>query len=306
MHERVVPIPDVCDVTYVRGARARTGAPPDLLVEIPHGATRAAHFDALAARLGGPFPDDLRAFFFVNTDVGAPEVGVRFAERVVAADASRSAVVVRALVPRTFVDLNRAIDTSLVAAQAAPGMTPGIAPYVRAESDLRLLLERYAAYRDVVDAAFAWVCGAGGTGVMLHSYAPRSVDVAVDEHIVRSLRDAYRPERVCTWPLRAEIDLITRDGAGRLLADGALVAALRARCGDDGIAPVENEAYFLHEATLAARFAARHAGRTLCLEMRRDLLVREFTPFAEMEIDAARADAMAARLADALLARWTA
>ena len=68
---------------------------PDLLVEIPHGATRAAHFDALASELVGPFPDDLRDFFFVNTDVGAPEVGGALAARVVADDPHRTAVVIR-------------------------------------------------------------------------------------------------------------------------------------------------------------------------------------------------------------------
>jgi hypothetical protein len=36
--------------------------------------------------------------------------------------------------------------------------------------------------------------------------------------------------------------------------------------------------------------------------MRRDLLVREFTPFAEMEIDPAKADRLAAVLANALTA----
>ncbi|MCC7110979.1 MAG: hypothetical protein IT382_16925, partial [Deltaproteobacteria bacterium] len=66
-------IEGVVDVQQVRGARARPGAAADLLLEVPHGATRAHHFAALKGQLKGPFPDDLLDFFFVNTDVGAPE-----------------------------------------------------------------------------------------------------------------------------------------------------------------------------------------------------------------------------------------
>lgn len=68
-------IPSVADVSFHWGAQAAPAAVPDLLLEIPHGATKASHFDDLAAELVGPFPADLRSFFFVNTDVGAPEVG---------------------------------------------------------------------------------------------------------------------------------------------------------------------------------------------------------------------------------------
>ncbi len=103
-------LPSVADVAYVRGpAASGPDAPPDLLLEVPHGATRAAHFDALRADLVGAYADDLRDFFFVNTDVGAPELAQRIAERFVAADPTRTAVVVRCLVPRTFVDCNRVI-----------------------------------------------------------------------------------------------------------------------------------------------------------------------------------------------------
>ena len=67
----------VVDVEIVRGARARPDAPPDLLVEVPHGADRRAHYDALRARLRGDLPADLHAFFHVNTDVGAWQLGRR-------------------------------------------------------------------------------------------------------------------------------------------------------------------------------------------------------------------------------------
>lgn len=294
---RLASIAGVAEVTVHRGGAAAPDAGPDVVLEMPHGATRGAHFDALAAELHGPFPDGLKDFFFVNTDVGSGELGTRLAERLVAATPERSVVTIRCLIPRTFVDCNRIVAR---ATDQRDGVTPGIAIYVRDERDRALLLERHAAYEELVRRAFDAVCGAGGRGMMLHTYAPRSVNVRVDDDIVASLRDAYEPEVLRTWPLRPEVDLITADGEGRVMADPALVAGARAAFGRIGIAPAENEAYFLHPATLAAENAARHRGRTLCLEIRRDLLVREFTPFAEMEVVPAQVDRFAAALEEAL------
>jgi hypothetical protein len=132
---------------------------------------------------------------------------------------------------------------------------------------------------------------------MVHTYAPRSVDVPVDERIVERLREAYLPENVGRWPLRPEVDLITRDPEGRRLAADALVEAVAAAFRAAGLAVAEAASYALHPATLAASFAARFPGRTLCLEVRRDLLVGAFTPFEEMAIDPAKADRVAAALA---------
>lgn len=296
-------VPRVCDATPVRGSSARAESPPDLVIEVPHGATRAAHFDALRAELSGPFPDGLRDFFFVNTDVGAPEVAVRVAERFVASDPRRSALVLRCLVPRTFIDCNRAIDASTrPASSAAGGVTPGIAEYVRDADDLRLLFARYSAYRDLTTRAIDAACGGGGLALMLHSYAPRSIDVPVDDRIVERLRAEYRPENLAKWPLRAEVDLITRAPDGRRLAGDAVVAAVQGALDRAGLRHAEGAAYALHPSTLAALHAERHPGRTLCVEMRRDLIVPEFTPFAEMTADPAKADRLAAPLAEALSA----
>jgi hypothetical protein len=294
----------VADVLHVRGADAPAGAPPGLLVEVPHGATRAAHFESLRAELRGEFPEGLRDFFFVNTDVGAPEVAEALAGRIVRAAPTRSVAVIRCRIPRTFVDCNRVIaPDARPAASPAGGVTPGIASYVRDDGDLRLLLARYAAYRDLVTRAVDLVCGAGGTALMLHSYAPRSIDVPVDERIVERLRAEYAPGRIETWPLRAEVDLITRDPDGRRLADAGLVASVRSSLERAGYGTAEGEAYALHPSTLAWTFAARWPGQTLCIEMRRDLLARTFTPFAEMEIDPAKAGRMADALAAAFEAR---
>jgi hypothetical protein len=291
-------IPDVCEVELVRGARA--GDVPDLLLEVPHGATRAAHYDRLRGELRGPFPEDLRDFFFVNTDVGAPEVAQRTAELFVAADPGRSALVVRCLVPRTFVDCNRVIDVGAAPRASSAGeFTPGVHAWVRDPHDLALLLGRYRAYRALVEDAAERVCGSGGQMLMVHSYAPRSIDVAVDDRVVERLRDAYRPERITTWPLRSPVDLIVDTPDGVRLASPELMARVRADFAAAGYDVALNGAYALHPMTLAATIAARHPGRTLCLELRRDLLVPAFTPFVELHADPPKIERVAAALARA-------
>ena len=87
------PIPSlsaVCDVTYVRGAAAAPDAPPDLLLEVAHGATRAGDFTAWTDRLRGSYGEELLDFFFVNTDVGAPELALAIARDVVARAPART------------------------------------------------------------------------------------------------------------------------------------------------------------------------------------------------------------------------
>ncbi|MEQ9649430.1 MAG: hypothetical protein RLO52_28285 [Sandaracinaceae bacterium] len=102
----------VARVAHLRGADADPAAPPDLLVEVPHGADRREHYDALHARMVGALPEDLHEFFHANTDMGAWDVGRRVAERILAEDPSRSALLVRCLIPRTFVDTNRLVDAA--------------------------------------------------------------------------------------------------------------------------------------------------------------------------------------------------
>lgn len=297
-------IPALADVFLYRGSRAEPDAAPDLLLEVPHGATLAAHFDALATELRGPFPDDLRSFFFVNTDVGAPEVADALARQVEADEPDRTVLVVRCLVPRTFVDCNRVIEPDAEPRASAAGeVTPGLAPYARDAADRQLLLGRYAAYRDLVTRAMDVVCGGGGDALMLHSYAPREVDVPVDDRIVERLREAYEPDRIDDWPLRPEIDLIVRTPEGELLASEPRVARVRAAFESDGLEVAEGRTYPLHPSTMAHFFARRHPGRTLCIEMRRDLLVPAFTPFAEMRGDPSKAAWLGAALARAVSCR---
>ena len=78
-------IPGLCEIEYFGSPGTSPGTPPDLLVELPHGATTLAHLENLAGKLSSRLPPDLKEFFFVNTDVGTPEcareVGRRFPGR---------------------------------------------------------------------------------------------------------------------------------------------------------------------------------------------------------------------------------
>lgn len=298
-----VSAPGVCEVHLLRGAAAASSRAPELLLEVPHGATRAADFAALRAQLAGDYRDDLRDFFFVNTDVGAPELAVAVAERFVAAHPDKVAAVVRCLLPRTFVDCNRRIDENAIGKGSDAGApTPGLPPWVQNDADRRLLLAHYATYRQVVEAAFDGVCGSGGLGLMVHSYAPRSIDVAVDDDIVASLRREYAPGRIESWPLRAPVDLITVDPDGRELCAVQVARIAEQEFTAAGLQVERNGAYNLHPITLAHTFASRYPGRTLCLELRRDLLVPQFVPFVELTVDRDKVARAAGPLVAAVLA----
>jgi hypothetical protein len=114
------------------------------------------------------------------------------------------------------------------------------------------------------------------------------------------------PDKVETWTLRAMVDLIAHSPDGRLLAGEALLAATKAAYAGAGFEVAVDGAYALHQATLAYEFATRYPQQTLCLELRRDLLVTEFTPFAEMRGAPAKVDKAAAPLAAAAHAVLTA
>src|SRR5258706_12976634 len=108
----LVSIPSVVDIEVIRGSRAAATNGFDLVIEIPHGATRTEDFTSLASRLTSPLPDALVDFFHVNTDAGAPELGVATAHRFVAAEPTRSVALLRCRIPRTFIDCNRRIDAT--------------------------------------------------------------------------------------------------------------------------------------------------------------------------------------------------
>lgn len=295
-------IPGVCEVRLLRGAAASPGAPPDLLVEVPHGATRTRHYDALRASLRGPFPEDLVAFFHANTDAGAPEYAWALAERLVALEPSRTVLVVTSEIPRTFIDVNRVIEASPEELRSGK-VTPGLPPYVRDPDDLALLRARHGDYVAATEAAYRWAGDAGGLALMAHTYAPRSVDVEVDDRIVESLRRAYSPSVEPTWPLRPEVDLVAREPGGRVVAE-PLVRRFAAAFAEDGLEAAVSATYPLHPATLAFRHLARLEPRGICVEVRRDLLVERFAPFEEAVVSPAKVARIVAPLARAIRGAW--
>jgi hypothetical protein len=292
----------IVDVKIINGDRASPAATADLLVEVPHGATTTEDYTSLAAQLASPLPASLIDFFYVNTDAGAPELALATARRFVAAEPTRTAAVLRCRVPRTFIDCNRRIDAS--PAEFREGkVTPGIPPWITAPEDRALLRERYDAYVAAVRGAIA-ALAPGGALLLLHTYAPRSVDVEVDLDIVEKMHRAWHPDVAETWPLRPEVDVIGRGVDGTSHAPQAVVAALREALAARGLTAADSATYPLHPSTLAWEHQARLPGRALCVEVRRDLLADPFEPFAEMRIGADQVERLAEPLAAALRAWW--
>lgn len=288
-----MPIQSVVGVADVEEF-GRGEGPIDLLVEVPHGADRRAHYDALRARLRGELPANLEEFFFVNTDVGAWQVGRRVAERV-AAGGGRRVVVVRSLVPRTFIDCNRIED-----AAAEAGMTASVPAYVRDAADRSLLLELHRRYVALVESAVA----ASGFVLSPHTYGPRTLGIEkIDESIVEKLRWAHQKGIYESWPLRPEVDFITRTADGTLHAAAPVVDAVAGAYRALGIEVAENKTYAMHPSTQGLRWALRCPGRTFCLEMRRDLLCPGWTWNRENQVSDEAADRFAAPIAEALLTR---
>jgi len=292
-------IDGVAFVERIAGPAADPAAPPCLLVEVPHGADLRAHYDALRARMIGALPDDLHVFFHVNTDVGAWAYGRRVAERVVAADPRRSALLVRCLIPRTFVDANRLEDAK--DSLARTGLTAGVAPYVRDPADVALLLALHRSYVALVERAYERVCGAGGFALSPHTYGPRTMGIAqIDDDIVHALRKAHEPEAWASWPVRPEVDILTRTTEGARHAPEGMVERLTDAYRAIGICAVESVTYQLSPVTQSWRYVMRYPERVLCLEVRRDLLVAEYTPFDEMRALPHAADRVAGPLVDAI------
>lgn len=300
------PPRSIAEVAEVRrfAARGGEGDPPDVLIEVPHGATAGAEFEATRRRLRGDYPPELVEFFHVNTDVGAPEVAWAVAERLAGAEGgSSSATVLRSLVPRTFIDCNRVLDAQGGKALLRESrLTPGLPEYVTHPDDVALLAGRHAAYTREAERAYQEVCAAGGLALILHTYAPRSVEIHdVDAGIVRALRAAYAPERYARWVERPAVDLITQGADGALLAPDSLVRRVREALQATGLEVTESASYRLHPQTAGWRHATRWPGCVLCVELRRDLLVPAFRPFEPMSV----APDQVERFARALAAAFT-
>ncbi|HEY4057522.1 MAG TPA: N-formylglutamate amidohydrolase [Kofleriaceae bacterium] len=285
------------DVHHVRGANA--SGPADLVIEIPHGATETVDFTRLQAQLTSSLPDALVDFFHVNTDAGAPELAEGIAAKLVEEDPTKSVAIMRCRIPRTFIDCNRRMDASPADFKAGK-VTPGLMPWITTDEDRALLRGLYDGYHAAVHAALA----PGAAILMLHTYAPRTVDVEVDSDIVKNLRAAYQPDKEPTWPLRPEIDVISRALDGTNYAPVDVVETLKAALGFAGIAVADGLTYPLHPSTVAWDYVQARPGRALCVEVRRDLLADPFTPFAQMKISAAKVARLAGPFVSALRRWW--
>lgn len=297
-------IDSIAFVERILGPKADPSAPPRLLVEVPHGADRRAHYEALRARMVGDLPKDLHCFFHVNTDVGAWQYGRRVAEQVIAARPDTSALLVRCLVPRTFVDLNRIVDAP--DQLATSGMTSAIPSYVEEPADVSLLRSMHRSYEALIERAYALVCDAGGFALTPHTYGPRSLPIArVDREIVTALRLAHAPGVTDTHPLRPEVDFITKTKEGVLYAPQKVVEEVVAGLRASGLEVMENQTYCLTPSTQTWRWSSRYPEQVLCLEVRRDLLVEAYLPFDEMTPAPEKVERVATPIA-AAITRWLA
>ncbi len=317
----IASIQDVCEVTVIASPEADPSAVPDLLFEVPHGATRRSHFDAVRHQLSGDLPEDLVDFFFVNTDVGATEVARRVAELVAGLPAGsglrdflgpdlrrqvarlppRKILVLRCLIPRTFIDTNRIVDAGSVG--SGTGLSPAVHEYIREKQDAERLYLLYARYQSVAEAAYELVCGSGGLALIPHTYAPKTVSVeSHDEGIGSALRKAYEPEQYEKWHRRPAVDILSEGPDGVKLAPPCLAEAIKSNYARIGIRATENVSYQLHPATMGYRRSERYPAQVLCLEIARDLLAEPFAPFEEMRIGERKVETMSAPVAAALVA----
>ena len=297
-------IESVAHVEVLSGAEADHDAPFDLLVEVPHGADERAHYDALFARMKSALPKDLQVFFHVNTDIGAWDYGRRVAELVIATAPRTRALLIRCLVPRTFVDSNR----ELVARDdlAKGGLTGATPPYITHPDDHALLNGMHTEYVALIDAAYAAVCGGQGIALTPHTYGPYLLPIErIDEHIVEALRAAHAPAVVPTLKVRAEIDLLTDTKDGERLADPALTEAVAENLTAAHFEVARNASYCLLPGSQTHRQSVRYPGRVFCLEARRDLLVETYAPLDAMRLDPSKIERLAAPIATAIRA-WLA
>lgn len=274
-----------------------------LVIEIPHGATGDWEYQAVASQLRSVLPPSLIEFFHVNTDSGAAEIAVALAEQLCARGAVTQVIIVRSRIPRTFIDCNRVLGAD-AATYRSGGVTPGVPPWIVDPEDHALLLARYTAYQAVAQAALRAVCDRGGRALLLHTYAPRSVDVEVSPGIVDDLHAAYAPERVERWPLRPEIDLIFRTPDGGQALGESVVTALSAAFATVGFTLAEGLTYPLHPVTTGFAHVAAWPGRVACVEVRRDLLTEAFVPFRQVQVDSARAARVATAFAEWIADGW--
>lgn len=292
-------IESVAHVEMMSGPEADLDGPFDLLIEVPHGADERSHYDALFARMKSALPADLQVFFHVNTDIGAWDYGRKVAELVIAKAPRTRALLIRCLVPRTFVDTNR----ELVAQDdlAKGGLTGATPPYIVDAEDHALLNAMHTEYVALIDAAYAAVCGGQGMALTPHTYGPYLLPIErIDAHIVEALRAAHAPATLPTLKVRAEIDLLTDTKEGERLSDPALTEAIAENLTTAHFEVARNASYCLLPGSQTHRQSVRYPGRVFCLEARRDLLVETYDPLDAMRVDPTKIERLAQPIAQAI------
>ena len=249
-----------------------------LLIDVPHGATRKADYDAVVGQLKSVLPAQLEHFFFVNTDIGAPE-GAEWLARTLQQQGV-NVIVARCLIPRTFIDPNRVIARSEPGV-VKDGLTPAVPGYIQAPEDAQWLEAQHARYHEAIAQLYQEVCrGADGLALQLHSYSPRSVGIdKIDANIVQALHAAYEPGIYATWPERPPVDLISALKDGSFRAAPKLVDALLSAYVADGIAAQENGTYHLHPVAMGYVYAKEYPTQVVCVELNRGLVADPFVPF---------------------------
>lgn len=306
-------IEGVCEVWWRSGPDAREEAPPDLFIDLPHGATELAHLHAIKRGLRDYPGDEYDLFFLANTDQGSPEYALRLAELltdpsawsdpVVQHRAARTKIVLlRSLLPRTIVDVNRVWATQAEA--KAAGLTPGVPEFVH-EDELEVLHQAFLRYHEQAAIGYASTSGAGGFALNLHTYGPISVSPVEGESIVTTLKRAYTPEHYGDYPVRPVVQLITTPPGGSLLSNGPLCDALVETYALRGIEVARDYPFNLHPATAGYTYAAKYPQRTLTMEISRAALAEVFNPFIEMTICPTKVDHMARPIAEAMTRLWT-
>ena len=287
----------VCEVTTYAAAGSRKW----LLIEVPHGATRKSDYDAVVGKLKSTLPAQLEHFFFVNTDIGAPE-GAAWLGRALSAQGI-NVLALRCLIPRTFIDTNRVIAQTQQGV-VVDGLTPAVPGYIDSQEDATWLTAQHARYHEVAQAAYQEVCrGADGLALQLHSFSPRSVAIEkTDGDIVTALHAAYVPEVYAKWPERPPIDVISALADGTFRAAPKLVDAVLAAYAADGIAAKENGTYHLHAVAMGYVYARAYPDQVVCVELNRGLVADPFVPFGVSPISEAKVAKMVSPLGRVLAA----
>lgn len=301
--------------THIKTERFGPEATPETIatvfLEIPHGATTAAHLEAIKT-LGADTPEDWDTVYWCTTDQGAPEVAQAAADLLVDPDwarealgeqaaaqaAARAVCVVRGLIPRHFIDLNRLWIDEQEAKQA--NLTPIVPPFLKTQpqvgSKLRAL---YREYHSVINAQYELTCQAGGQAMQVHTYSPRSVSApgGVSGQV---LREAWSDAKRESWPLRPAGQLITGRADEPALSDERLTALMVEEFGRVDFALSINDPFSFHPVTTLDALGHRWPGQVMAIELGRERLAERYDPLGPWTPSPAVVSACAQAMAKAI------